>query len=372
MKVLELRDIIRNTTSPTDAALIDWDPYGTTSSFYGPGAFLCWLLVAISYVTKWGVAGLALPGGLPGNMWLTSDFVAMLAYPLIAAGDAIIRAAALSPSERPRIMATLVAVRSGMNATTITPEVATDMDTLRSCVGLAAPLRVCEVFLLPGFMILVFLLCDERVPGKPRFRNPLLSADIACIITYLGLLVAIIVVAAVGTPGPVGTYWMDAFISQCMAYVIIAATPGMPIHAGWHLVDFWPFYPFPFRLELESLLFLFLGGFVVFIWLCLFITPAVIIGLYPTYVVFFLSLAIPDTGAGLGELDQAATVCVGVITLGITMYEVSNDIPAVAKFMRKCKMRLGLLREAREDEMPLTGELEGSQNNTEQPFVSEV
>ena len=372
MKVLELRDIIRNTTSPADAALIDWDPYGTTSSFYGPGAFLCWLLVTVSYITKWGVAGLLLPGGLPGSMWLTSDFVAMLAYPLIAAGDAIIRAAALSPTERPRLMATMVAVRSGMNATTITPEVATDMDTLRACVGLAAPLRVCEVFLLPGFMMLVFVLCDERVRGKPRFRNPLLPADIACIITYLGLLVAIIVVAGVGTPGPVGTYGMYAFLSQCMAYVIVAATPGMPISAGWHVVDFWPYYPFPFRPQLEDLFFLFLGIFLLIIWVCLFITPAVIIGLYHTYVVYFLSLAIPDSGVGLGELDQAAAACVGVITLGITIYEVSNDIPVVAESVRKCKMRLGLLREAREDEMPLTGELEGLPDNMELSSASEV
>ncbi len=372
MKVLELRDIIRNTTSPDDAVLVDWDPYGTTSSFYGPGAVLCWLLITVSYLTKWGVAGLLLPGGLPGNMWLTSDFVAMLAYPFIAAGDAIIRAAALSPTERPRLMATMIAVRSGMNATTITPDVATDMDTLRSCVGLAAPLRVCEVFLLPGSMILLFLLCDEQVRGKPRFRNPLLSADVACVVTYLGLLVAIIVVAAVGTPGPVVTYGMDAFISQCMSYVILVATPGMVIHAGWHLVDFWPHYPLHLQFTPEDLLFLFLGTLMVITWVCLFITPAVIIGLYPTYIVFFLSLAIPDSGVGLGELDQAAAACVGVITLGITMYEVSNDIPVVARFVRGWKMRLGLLREAREDEMPLTSELEESQNETERPSASEV
>ncbi|KAL2126097.1 hypothetical protein VTI74DRAFT_1698 [Chaetomium olivicolor] len=164
MQVFELRDIIHNSTSPADAALIDWDPYATTSSFYGPGVLLCWLLVTVSYITKWVVDGLLLEG-LPGSMSLTSDFIAMVAYPLVAAGDAVIRAALFSPAARPHLIATMVAVWSNMNATTITPEVATDMDTLRACVGLSAPLRVCEVFLVPACIILVVVLWDEPELG---------------------------------------------------------------------------------------------------------------------------------------------------------------------------------------------------------------
>jgi hypothetical protein len=53
MKVLELRDIIRNATSPQDDLdQQDWDPYSSSTSFYGPGAFLCWLFVACSYALK--------------------------------------------------------------------------------------------------------------------------------------------------------------------------------------------------------------------------------------------------------------------------------------------------------------------------------
>jgi hypothetical protein len=370
MRVFELRDIIRNATAPADAALIDWDPYGSTSSFYGPGALLCWLLVTVSYVTKWAVAGSLLPWGMPGSLWLTSDFVAMLAYPLVAAGDAVIRAAQLPPVDRPHLMATMAAVRSGMNATTITPDVATDMDTLRACVGLAAPLRVCELFLFPGFMILFIVLCDERVRGKPRWRSPLLWADMAFIATWAGLVVATIVVAAVGTPGAVGNYVGHAFISQIMAYVIVFATPGMPIYAGWHIVDMIRMGILPLSLDLADV-------FVAFLWLamfitmvCLLITPSVIIALVPEVVVYFLSLSVPDSGVALGELDQAAAGCVGAITLGITLYEVSGDIPPVAKFVHKCKLRLGLLREEREEEMPLTGEAEES--GLQQPLGADI
>lgn len=75
-----------------------------------------------------------------------------------------------------------------------------------------------------------------------------------------------------------------------------------------------------------------------------------------------MSLPAPDTGICIGELDQAAAVGVGIITLGITIYEVSNDIPPVARLIRKYKIRLGLLREARDDELPLTGYTEEGQS----------
>ena len=368
MRVLELRDIIQNAAiaaAPADAALIDWDPYGATSSFYGPGAVLCWLLVTVSYVTKWAVAGSLLPWSTPGSLWLTSDFVVMLAYPFIAAGDAVIRAARLLPAERPHLMATMVAVRSGVNATTITPDVATDMDTLRACVGLAAPLRICEVFLLPAFMVLIFVLCDERERGKPRFRSPLLWADIAFIATYASLAVAIIVVAAVGTPGAVGEYLGYAFISQIMSYVIVLGTPALPIYAGWQLADMFRWGFPPFSCELGDLFLLFLCLLVVLALAFAFVAPAVVIVLIPDAVLYLLSMAVPDTGIGLGELDQAAAAGVGVMTLGITMYEVSGDIPRVARFVYDCKKRLGLLKEEREEEMPLTGEPEESQTEEE-------
>ncbi|KAK4033262.1 hypothetical protein C8A01DRAFT_40298 [Parachaetomium inaequale] len=346
MQVFELRDIIRNSTSPADAALIDWDPYATTSSFYGPGALLCWLLVTVSYITKWVVAGSLLPEGLPGSMWLTSDFVAMVAYPLVAAGDAVIRAALLSPAARPHLMATMVAVRSNMNATTITPEVATDMDTLRACVGLSAPLRVCEVFLVPACIFLVVVLWDEPERGKLRLRSPLLWADMAFAATVLALLVATIVVAAVGTPGAIGDYLACVIASQIAAYFIIIATPGMPIcGAWWYLANV-------VQVGHTSM---FLGVWNLISLVCS-IGPLVLVVLIPDFALDFFSLCVPDSGVSMGELDQAAAVCVGVFTLGITAYDVSGDIPMVAGFVRRSKIRLGLLREEREDEMPLTGD----------------
>jgi hypothetical protein len=349
MYVLELRDLIRNSTAPADIPLTDWDPYGTTSSFYGPGAFLCWLLVSISYLAKW-----AATRPLPASLFLASDYVAMLAYPLIAAGDVVLRAAALSPAQRPRLMATLLAVRGAMNATMLTPEVATDMDTLRACVGLSAPLRVCEVFLWPGLHILLSVLLEDKGDGKAYLRWPLLLPDVAFITAYVGLIGAVVVVAAVGTPGPVGWYFGQAMTTQCMSY-IIAATPGILIYVGMKLAE-------PFGCDDFAAFFFWLLWVIVLAVLAgVFIAPLIIFGVFPAYVVELIALLAPDSGVGMGELDQAAAVGVGVIAFGITMYEVGKKIPRVARFVRECMVRLGLLREVTEEEIPLTGDSEVSQ-----------
>ncbi|KAK5657393.1 hypothetical protein OQA88_2963 [Cercophora sp. LCS_1] len=120
MKVTELRDIILNRTYPNATTPFlppedTWDPYANASSFYGSGAFLCWLLVSASYVLKWG----AVPTE-PNYFPLTSDFFAMLAYPTIAAGHSIILAATFPSEERHSMIATMVAVRGPMNETTMT------------------------------------------------------------------------------------------------------------------------------------------------------------------------------------------------------------------------------------------------------------
>ncbi len=365
MHILELRDLIRNSTAPADIPLTDWDPYGTASSFYGPGAFLCWLLVTVSYLAKW-----AATRRLPASLFLASDYVAMLAYPLIAAGDAVLRAAALSPAERPRLMTTLVAVRGAMNATTITPEVATDMDTLRACVGLSAPLRVCEVFLWPGLHILLSVLLEDKGDGKAYLRWPLLLPDVVFIAAYGGLIGSVVVVAAVGTPGPVGWYFGQALIAQCMSHIIIIAALGVPIFFGMKLVELlrlgWPFSCDHVADLFEPLL----GIIRLAVLTGAFIAPLVIFGLFLALPEFLADSA-PESGVGMGELDQAAAVGMGIITLGITMYEASEKIPRVARFVMECKMRLGLLREATEEEITLTGDAEAS-SQTEQPQNSEV
>ncbi len=155
VSVFDLRDAIRNSTPSADMANIDWDPYGSTSSFYGPGAVLCWVLVTLSYLIK-----RAETQSWPRRWLLTNDFVGMIAYPLIAAGDTLVRATALPPAERPRLVATMTTAR--LNATIGPADVAADMDTLRACVGLAASLRVCELCLLPGFWILSDILSGQQ------------------------------------------------------------------------------------------------------------------------------------------------------------------------------------------------------------------
>ncbi|KAL2126098.1 hypothetical protein VTI74DRAFT_1699 [Chaetomium olivicolor] len=164
--------------------------------------------------------------------------------------------------------------------------------------------------------------------------------------TVLALLVATMVVAAVGTPGAIGDYLACVISSQIAAYFIIIGTPGMPICGAW-----W------YRSNLVEV-----GHTSMFLGVCYLISlvssigPLVVVVLIPNFALDFFSLCVPDSGVSMGELDQAAAVCVGVFTLGITAYDVSGDIPMVARFVRRSKIRLGLLREEREDEMPLTGD----------------
>jgi hypothetical protein len=99
---------------------------------------------------------------------------------------------------------------------------------------------------------------------------------------------------------------------------------------------------------------------------CYAIALLVILGLSPSGVLDLLSCFVPDSGVSMGELDQAAAVCFGLITLGITAHDVSGDNPMVAGFVRKSKIRLGLLREQREGEMPLTGDSWDLESQTEQ------
>ncbi|KAG7285842.1 hypothetical protein NEMBOFW57_008136 [Staphylotrichum longicolle] len=89
----------------------------------------------------------------------------MVAYPLVAAIDAIIRAVALSPAARPRLMAIIAAARDlRPHDDLVSPNVvaAAEMDVLQACVGLAAPLRVCELFLPPALTLLFASLPAQR------------------------------------------------------------------------------------------------------------------------------------------------------------------------------------------------------------------
>jgi hypothetical protein len=138
----------------------------------------------------------------------------MVAYPLVVAGHTVIRTASLLPTERPHLFATMNALRSMTNATTLKPDVATDMDTLRACVALAAPLRVCEFFLLPGLLTLVLVAFVEgREQGTFRLRKRR-PTTLSLILTCISVVAAIfgVVIATEASPVTLGDYLSSALM----------------------------------------------------------------------------------------------------------------------------------------------------------------
>ena len=355
MLVTELRDIIRNSPSHPGDESLDWDPYSETSSFYGPGAFLCWMLVTLSYLVKWSTAR------TPGTSFpLTSDFVAMLAYPAIAAVHMLLLATAFPPAERHQLMGTMVAVRSSMNATTLTADVVKDMDTLRRCVTLAVPLRVCELSFYPGLIILVcelFLRPDATASpayepvGQDRGSNSrccilvprIALVHVAYTAVYFVTVTALLVVACIGWSSHLGDYIGHVMASHFMALIILVGPLAMLICSAVQIVrmknwNFWGLLCCCTREFNPSAAVLFLLGVLILAsQVCLFITPLVIVGLAPSILVLLLSFAVPDVGASLLELDQAAAASVEFITLGITLHEASKIIPDVERVIKKWK-----------------------------------
>ncbi len=413
LSVPQLRDRILNATSPADAALIDWEPFSATSSFYGPGAVICWLLVTISYLTKWLVPMMRL-GQAPGKLPITTDFVAMVAYPLVSAGDVLVRAAALVPADRPYLLTTVTVPRAALVWAITESDLPVDMGTLRACVGLAAPLRVCELFASHAFFILlgVWTTREERLPLRGRW------ADIALITTWASFVVATIVVLAAGPLRVVPDYLFSVVMGQVAAYIIILL-PGLMVCSGGAFVVFLAFLCWGIlrlcqrlttrtpiqdqihhrqpsrphvsfqhgwaRIVVRRLL-TGLGSCVVFFWgvfagsatllflLSICVVP-IIIASDPQSVAGFWSAAFPDSGVSLGELDQAAAVCIGVLALAVTFREVVKDIPWVVRFVERCKRRLGLRRgqvgeeeeeEEEEEGIPLEGYTEAQAEEEEE------
>ncbi|KAK3380834.1 hypothetical protein B0H63DRAFT_474440 [Podospora didyma] len=371
MTPTELSDLIQNSTFPspnndTTPQDQDWDPYTLTSSFYGPGAFLCWYLVSISYTIKWATAWRA-SNTRPAHFPLTSDFIAMLAYPTIAAGDTIIRATTqFPPSEKHLLMSTMTLFRVFSNASefattrgiNITTDLAADMDTLQHVVSVAAPLRICEDFFWPSLMMAMLAVLNDGPYGGPFIRSKIPLVDMTFVAVSVVNLSAIFVVAGVGWPGRMGYYEGLAFVSQYLGYVIIAAPIGMPVWLAVQLVKYWSEDLWDIFTDCSPMAVFLSSLFVVFglTTVATFFIPFVVIGMWPREILWLLATSlVPDVGASMGELDQAAAACAGVITLGLTLYEASKVIPEVKAVVERWKVLVGISSAVREeDEVALT------------------
>ncbi len=145
------------------------------------------------------------------------------------------------------------------------------LDVLQACVGLAAPPRVCELFLLPALGLLLTSLAARGVLRKPRRRvwrwrpgphpwralrrllTQLRLTDIALIVTCVSLLAAMVVVAAVGTPGSVGDYVMAALADQTILLFLIFYVLVWPSFAGLLAASSSPIRFFLFRFDLDEI-----------------------------------------------------------------------------------------------------------------------
>lgn len=129
----------------------DGDPFKLTSSFYGPGVVGCWYLVFASLILTWRTNRKTF-GKLFGNrshMKVTSDFAGTCLFPVIAAGDVLLKIATC-PLDRSKVVGLASQVVFG----TARPA---HNELLQLFYAIDAPFKVGAVFLLLSPLTMLWL-----------------------------------------------------------------------------------------------------------------------------------------------------------------------------------------------------------------------
>ncbi|KAK4034489.1 hypothetical protein C8A01DRAFT_39052 [Parachaetomium inaequale] len=311
--------------------------YERASGLYGPGSIYTWHLLLGSVIIHWFWAprddeGYSLPG-------MSTDLLAVIAYPVFAATDLLVQAIKLVGTEH-RALA-ILCLRHPMldladfgtfnhtqlNLTEIPPDI---LDLGQRVVEITGPLAVCYIFADVSFVITASLvldyIADIMAPWRPSAAAKMyLSGGYA----YVFLVLVIFHFSLGDINASVNIAYYEAFQPFLVAFTFA----GTLFCGGCVLFTFGRcFQGFVRRDWAMAREF---AGLLVFSVLCAAAIPGSTIAL----IVLNRTPLVPDLAVTIDERDQLAALTAGVMTLAYTIYCISSEESSIRQSPSKRRVQ---------------------------------
>ncbi|KAK3361489.1 hypothetical protein B0T24DRAFT_641704 [Lasiosphaeria ovina] len=312
-------------------ALFPYNPemYERVSGLYGPGTIYCWHLIIASFLLAviFRAVVYAREGraGFERDQGVSSDLLAVVAYPVFAATDLTIqgmrnvhlgnRALAICCLRYPGASLNDLGYTFGHTPLDMREPIPPDvLDLGQRVVDMMGPIAVCYTFAFVAFAILVTLVVLERNHVKPGPWRPS-SMSLRLVVGSYGYVVLALIVFHLSVGDLVVSFVLFLYealtplqsaVAICLALVFLAAVLGS---AGVFAGGLWARDRKKMGEGLGMAAKSFFWGFLI-------LTPFLFL-LYANPM-----RPVPDVAVRLAERDQLATLLVGVVTLAYTVSEV--------------------------------------------------
>ncbi|KAF7559923.1 hypothetical protein G7046_g4226 [Stylonectria norvegica] len=292
--------------------------YELASGLYGPGSIYCWYLMSFSVIISWTFRqrdkdGYARPG-------ISNDLLAVIAYPAFAATDAIIHAMKMLGMKH-RALALFCLRFPGTELTGFAKFNSTQLDLKdippdvlklgQHVVDLTGPISVSYTFAVVCFMMILSVWIDPF--GSNPWKPTVWVKRLACGVYAYVFIILTVFNLSFGNLGI--SYFINfyesalplefalVFASSCFLLTLLIT--GSIMLAG-------SFVTRDLKESVEALKVIGSGLFIGTLF-----PGGLIVGMYFNGVRF-----VPDLAITINERDQLATLIVGIVTLGYTIYEV--------------------------------------------------
>ncbi|KAH6856691.1 hypothetical protein B0I37DRAFT_368115 [Chaetomium sp. MPI-CAGE-AT-0009] len=297
--------------------------YERASGLYGPGSILTWYILLASTIIHWLSAprddeGYRLPG-------MSTDLLAVVAYPVFAATDLLVQAIRLVGTEYRALAILCLRIpmldlhdlgdikfnHTQLNLAEIPPGI---VSLGQRVVEITGPLAVCYVFTDVSFLLAISLALDYGVEMAPW--RPSAAAKI-----YLGgayAYVSLVLVIFHFSLGDIGT----SIKISCYE----ASQPALIVSVFAITLGFGGCAVFTFGLCIQGFIrrdWTTVREFATLFGLCA--SCAVLGGFLIASIVSHWTPLVPDLGVTIDERDQLAAVTAGTMTLVYTVYRVIRD-----------------------------------------------